>query len=265
MEDYTGFAQINPKVSVFYVIDGHGGPDLAEMAAEDIPDMLRESEAIKQEQYRTAIEDLFESLDGDLKTQSKRASMIREKHGLSPLVDKIPTSGLSMVLALISDDEITIANLGECKCYVCYRANLSKAVLISGNHTETHTEDESRVKNAGGFFVNGKVNGMLPFTRSIGDYAFKNNEASNSQQQLLIPTPSIFTLRKEDMKTIVLGSCGLWEFPELVMREVTEDDCELGDLKQKTEKMLENLISKDPRGSDKGLQNMAIGVIDLKK
>lgn len=32
MEDYTHFSKINEKVSVFYVIDGHGGPDVAEIA-----------------------------------------------------------------------------------------------------------------------------------------------------------------------------------------------------------------------------------------
>ena len=34
MEDYTGYAHLNSKLSVFFVIDGHGGPDLAEMAAD---------------------------------------------------------------------------------------------------------------------------------------------------------------------------------------------------------------------------------------
>ena len=72
---------------------------------------------------------------------------------------------------------------------------------------------------------------MLPFTRSIGDYAFKNNEALNHQQQLLVPTPSIFTLRKQDIKTIVLGSNGLWDYSQQVLKEITEDDCELEDLK----------------------------------
>ena len=98
-------------------------------------------------------------------------------------------------------------------------------MLISGNHTESNSEDEGRVKNAGGFFINGKVNGMLPFTRSIGDYAFKNNDALSINQQLLIATPAISTLRKQDMKTVILGSSGLWESPEKVFKEITEDDC----------------------------------------
>jgi hypothetical protein len=29
MEDYTGYAKINDKFTVYFVIDGHGGPDLA--------------------------------------------------------------------------------------------------------------------------------------------------------------------------------------------------------------------------------------------
>jgi serine/threonine protein phosphatase PrpC len=37
MEDYTGYAQIAPKLSVYFVIDGHGGPDLAEIATEELP------------------------------------------------------------------------------------------------------------------------------------------------------------------------------------------------------------------------------------
>lgn len=43
MEDYTGFAKINEQVSVYYVIDGHGGPDIAELVVFWIPKILRKS------------------------------------------------------------------------------------------------------------------------------------------------------------------------------------------------------------------------------
>jgi len=67
-----------------------------------------------------------------------------------------------------------------------------------------------RIKNAGGYFLNGKLNGMLPFTRSIGDYHFKNDKSLKPHQQLLVATPSIFSLRKGDIKLIVMGSSGIW-------------------------------------------------------
>lgn len=104
-------------------------------------------------------------------------------------------------------------------------------MLISGNHSESNLDDENRVKNAGGFFLNGRVNGMFPYTRSIGDYAFKSNESLNSNQQLITPTPSIFSLRKQDIKMVVLGSGGVWERTNLVLKELTEDDFELSELK----------------------------------
>lgn len=55
MEDYTGFAEINHKLSAFYVIDGHGGPDLAELAHSAIPEILRNTEAISSQQYKSAL------------------------------------------------------------------------------------------------------------------------------------------------------------------------------------------------------------------
>lgn len=117
-----------------------------------------------------------------------------------------------------------IANIGECKAYVCYSSNPSKAVLISGNHTETNRDEETRIKSAGGFFSSGRVNGLFPFTRSIGDYALKNNEFLGKDQQLLVSTPSVFALRKQDIKILVLGSSGLWERTNVVLKELTSDD-----------------------------------------
>lgn len=190
--------------------------------------------------------------------------MIREKHGLPPLMDPFPSSGFSMVIALVGEAEIAIANLGECKCYVCYSSNPSKAVLISGNHTEGNSEDEARVKNAGGFFLNGRLNGVFPFTRSIGDYSFKKNDGLGPGQQLLSHIPSIFSLRKQDIKAVVLGSSGVWEEPGQVMKELTEDDCELNELKMKSERLLSSMVSKEPRDGTRGMRNMSLLMIDLK-
>jgi serine/threonine protein phosphatase PrpC len=65
---------------------------------------------------------------------------------------------------------------------------------------------------------------MLPYTRSIGDYAFKSNAFLKKEQQMLIPTPSIFSLRKQDISMVVLGSSGLWEQTNYVLKGLTEDD-----------------------------------------
>jgi serine/threonine protein phosphatase PrpC len=127
-------------------------------------------------------------------------------------------------LALVGANEIVIANVGECKAYVCYSSNPSKAVLISGNHSEANKEEAARVKSAGGFFAGGRVNGLFPFTRSLGDYALKDNEFLPKEQQLLVSTASVFALRKQDIRMVVLGSGGLWERTPRVLKELTNDD-----------------------------------------
>ena len=42
---------------------------------------------------------------------------------------------------------------------------------------------------------------------------------------MLVSTPSVFTLRKQDIKMIVIGTSGLWEQPGKVLKDITEDDC----------------------------------------
>lgn len=104
MEDYTGYARINNKVSVFFVIDGHGGPDLAAMVVDEIPEILSSSEAVRQEQYKSALEQLCETLDLELKKQVKRASLIRQQNGLPPSVGSFPSSGCSLVVVLVGEN-----------------------------------------------------------------------------------------------------------------------------------------------------------------
>lgn len=120
------------------MIDGHGGPDIAEVAAELIPEILKKCDLINLDQYKSAMDSLFATLDDSLKKEVNRCTTIREKNGLPPLVDKQPTSGCSAVVALVGENEIVIGNIGECKAYVSYSSNPSKAVLISGNHSESN-------------------------------------------------------------------------------------------------------------------------------
>ncbi len=103
-----------------------------------------------------------------------------------------------------------------------YRQSPFKAVIISGDHTENNNEDEQRVRKAGGFFVNGKVNGLIPFTRSIGDFYLKNNAFLDKNEQIINSKASLFSLRKKDLKHLILGSSGIWEKANLVLKKITE-------------------------------------------
>ena len=97
------------------------------------------------------------------------------KHKLPKLSHKDTTrAGCSLGIVLFNEEDIVIGTIGECRCYVSYRKDPTKAVLFSGNHTTSNRDEEARIVKAGGFIINDRVNGMYPFTRSIGDFHLKN-------------------------------------------------------------------------------------------
>lgn len=50
----------------------------------------------------------------------------------------------------------------------------------------------SRIKKAGGFINHeGRINGCLNVSRSIGDLDFKKNKSKSHRQQIIIATPDI--------------------------------------------------------------------------
>ena len=50
---------------------------------------------------------------------------------------------------------------------------------------------------------------------------------------MISPVPSVFSLRKQDIKYVLLGSGGLWEQPEKVLRHMTDEDVEIEEVKEK--------------------------------
>ena len=82
----------------------------------------------------------------------------------------------------------------------------------------SNKDEESRIQKANGFNFNGRVNGIYPYTRSIGDLHLKDED--NESRSLLISQPSIFRLRREDIFQIVIGTSGAWERPEEVAKHL---------------------------------------------
>jgi methionyl aminopeptidase/protein phosphatase 2C family protein 2/3 len=54
-----------------------------------------------------------------------------------------------------------------------------------------------------------RVNAFLPFSRSIGDFDFKQNHSLDPGKQLLVATPDIKWLEKQATEMLLLGSHGI--------------------------------------------------------
>jgi protein phosphatase 2C family protein 2/3 len=54
---------------------------------------------------------------------------------------------------------------------------------LTDDHKPKHPKEEQRIKKAGGYVENGRVNGSLALSRALGDFAFKNQAHLGPDQQ----------------------------------------------------------------------------------
>ncbi len=55
-------------------------------------------------------------------------------------------------------------------------------------HMCTHSDEERRIRNAGGWIECNRVNGNLALSRAIGDFTFKENKSLPPEQQIITGT-----------------------------------------------------------------------------
>jgi len=73
MEDAAlAVSELDEKVSLYGVFDGHGGRGVSRFAAERLPGLLKETEAFKQGDYARALERAFLAVDEQLREPSGR-------------------------------------------------------------------------------------------------------------------------------------------------------------------------------------------------
>uniref|UniRef100_A0A8C1TM80 Protein phosphatase 1L n=1 Tax=Cyprinus carpio TaxID=7962 RepID=A0A8C1TM80_CYPCA len=127
------------------------------------------------------------------------------------MVDKFSAThdeaGTTCLIALLSDRELTVANVGDSRGVLCDKDG--NAVALSHDHKPYQLKERKRIKRAGGFIsFNGswRVQGILAMSRSLGDYPLKN-------LNVVIPDPDILTfdLDKLQPEFMILASDGLWD------------------------------------------------------
>ena len=80
--------------------------------------------------------------------------------------------GTTLVTLLVTDRSLTVANVGDSRAVLC-RAGLP--VPLSRDHKPKLSAERQRILHAGGFIVDGRVNGDLSLSRALGDFRHKVN------------------------------------------------------------------------------------------
>ena len=83
-------------------------------------------------------------------------------------------SGTTLILALLDEEELFIANVGDSRAVFANEAG--RAVPMSYDHKPCQLKEKKRIQEAGGFVaMNGvwRVMGVLATSRALGDYPLK--------------------------------------------------------------------------------------------
>ncbi|MBA3953736.1 protein phosphatase 2C domain-containing protein [Candidatus Dependentiae bacterium] len=202
--------------SLFAIFDGHGGHTVAEYVADHLPVNLKstlQNSDNPQQTLQEALEKTTASLEN------------------SKLKDIAQKMGTTAIVALIKNNDLFVANIGDSRAVLCREG---EAIALSDDHKPERPDEATRIKAAGGHIIkiglnhhrqprllperfwhkskaplrinteNSMQGSCLSMTRSIGDFALR---AAG-----LISTPElVHTALQPNDEFLLLACDGIFE------------------------------------------------------
>ncbi|KAH8044875.1 protein serine/threonine phosphatase [Aureococcus anophagefferens] len=179
--------------------------------------------------------------------QRDAASMIlpRGENQVCRLPDSPVTAGATSVVAAVRGDTVIVANAGDSRAVLCRKG---VAVPLSEDHKPANAGESERILAAGGFVTaQGRVNGNLNLSRSLGDLKYKGNKALGRDRQMITAEPdvAVHTLVARDDEFMVLACDGVWDVLSNQERRLRahRDDAARGD----RGRIFDRCIADDPK------------------
>lgn len=278
MEDsHIGLLEFDgdPNAALFGIFDGHNGKEVAQYVAEHLPATLRAADGYASgscaQALRQSLLDIDRAIFADWPDSvQKYADCSKRRRSIlkGPCVAGAP--GCAAVTCLIKGRQLHIANVGDCRIVLC-RDGVAQQLSI--DHKADLEGEIRRIEAAGGQIANGRVNGRLNMTRSIGDFAYKMDDSIPAESQVITAHADIFVQDlQEDDEFLILGCDGIWE--RRTSQEIVEfvkprlHYCRQNGQTTSVvvEKLLSALISPDVQRTDGlGCDNMTCIIVDLKR
>jgi serine/threonine protein phosphatase PrpC len=114
---------------------------------------------------------------------------IKQEH--SPEDDFDSMAGCTAVVAYIDEGMLYVANSGDSRCVL---GRAGTAVDMSYDHKPENAGELARITAAGGSVIDGRVNGNLNLSRSLGDFEYKQNPSLPPEDQMITANPDIKTI-----------------------------------------------------------------------
>lgn len=166
---------------------------------------------------------------------------------------------------------IFVANAGDSRCAM---GKAGSAVEMSIDHKPESQIEIDRITKAGSVITEGRVDGNLNLTRSLGDLKYKNREHLKPEEQAITANPDTYSFPlDDDIDFIIMGCDGIWESKsnEEMVKWVYDElkwqkkDGEI-DLEAIVKKLLKTTVANDVASSNGiGCDNMTCILIRFKK
>lgn len=200
MEDEVVMEILQPDIACFAVLDGHGGQFCSHWGAEELPRRLRQTVSVESvsgadeaRQVAQQLSKTIRQMDADLRMCGRSAW----------------ACGSTLVVLLITRHSLTVANLGDSRAVLC-RAGV--ALPLSRDHKPRSAAERQRILQAGGFIVDGRVNGDLSLSRALGDFRHKSIAHLPASKQPVSAEPEVrCTARLRSDHFVVLACDGVWD------------------------------------------------------
>lgn len=119
-------------------------------------------------------------------------------------------AGCTAVFALIKDGFLHVSNAGDSRAVLCRGG---EALAMSEDHKPESETERNRIYAAGGMVtMEGRINGNLNLSRSLGDFEYKKNPDLPPEAQIITANPDIKTIQLEPADEFLILACdGVWD------------------------------------------------------
>ena len=250
--------QEDDNKQVFGVFDGHGGREVAVYCDKNYMKILADGKN-QEEDTKEWLRTSFMNVDVEItkpEGQDAIGNLRREKPPAKPPLLQILDQNKPEKTEPQTNEELNLDSIG-CTANVIYmdktrgkfwvvnagdsRCTMGrdgKCVELSVDHKPECPIEIARIEKAGSVITDGRVDGNLNLTRSLGDMKYKQKEGFTPEEQPITANPDVLEFDlTDDIDFIIMGCDGIWE------RKSNEEMVEYVYEKLKEEKTLKETVS----------------------
>jgi len=255
---------------LFGVFDGHGGREVACYTEKHYTDFLKETKGFKDQDLSEALRQSFLKIDEELEKEAGKEELAAMKRKNPPnkaplfkllgdmkgaetaggeqsteslMLDSIGCTANVMIIENMK--KIIVANAGDSRSVL---GRGGKAVALSTDHKPDDEIELRRIEKAGSVVTEGRVDGNLNLSRSLGDLKYKTNKDLKPEEWPITANPDILVeeLTPQD-DFVIMGCDGIWETKsnEEMVEYIYDRLKQKKELKAIVEELLNDIISPD--------------------